>query len=250
MALSGKGPFGLVAAVAALLLAAVVALSFVDNPQPPDDSAEVAEQDHTLSADHGSPGKTAVTPVPVVAVSQPAAEKPKKTAQQETQQEQAKNLYREQNQEDREQLGSDFILMDQLWKTGRYGGNNPRTRGALEELMEKYGDTHRAKCAQYLLGKKLLSQVNQPTHEDKGRATKLLQDLVEEDPESRCETGAQAQNLARLVLATQVYRHTDWDRSVSVLEDLAQVKGEVDGLDVPLADRAKTILKEVEQMQR
>lgn len=158
-------------------------------------------------------------------------------------------LYRDQALADRRSLGdADFADMERLWKEARFGGHSPQAFKAFEELIDKYGDSHRASCARYLLARERLGHGSEPIEQRREQAASLLQGMVDADSDTRCEWGSQASNLSRLLLATQVYRYTDWDRSLQTLQELSRSpEDQVDSMGQSLARRAQRILQEVEE---
>jgi len=242
-------PFIWVGLTAALVVVAIVALSLFDGSSLPGDAEAV----------DASPPPVAVTPRPIPqappspteradAAGSDLSAQPRPAAERKRR---ALEIYRDQVDEDRAQLGSEFTELDRLWKKGRYGGGSKGASDALEELVRRYGDTHHAVCARYMLAKHDLLKGAGKRADRQQRSASKLETLVDTESESRCDSGARATNLAKFFLATQIYRHEDWDRSVEMLEELTEIDSdEVDGLDVPISLRARGILSEVDEMER
>jgi hypothetical protein len=249
MGRSSAQPFVWVGVVALIVAGTVVALQFVDSA-PVSDTRVASTRDATV-ADETAPRVRDAAPVRVVrAVQLDAAMRPD-AAQLQIPSSRGLELFREQAFEDVRRLGSDAADMEQLWKVGRFTGNTPEASRALQALVDKYGDTHRASCARYLLQRNALTQGEGPLEQRRASAAESLTSLIGSDPDTRCDTGARASQLAKFLLATQVYRHTDFERSVELLREVAEAEAdEVDNLGTPLALRARTILKDVEASGR
>ena len=250
----GFGPFVWVALTALGLLVLVVSLQFLSEPDPDADSvapAVIAAKKEPVSPAHERASHFFKKPAPIKPPAD-AGRKPLTGRGPVLDMRQLRpglDLYREQSREDRENLGdSAYADMERLWKEGRFGGHSAAAFKSLERLIDKYGDSHRADCARYLLARGRLGHGSGDILQRRARAQKLLEPLLDEDSDTRCEQGAQASNLSRLLLATQVYRYEDWERSLQVLEDLSQVpEDQVDDLGMSLARRAQNILQQVQQ---
>jgi len=233
-------PFIWVAITAALVVAAVVALQVVDaGPVMVGVDAAVALSPHPVAAAvDAAPLRVAPPRLPPDAAMpalRPAGNR-------------GVDAFRAQSEEDQRRLGGTYADLERLWQLGRYAGAGPAAKKALEELVDKYGDTNRAACARYMLGKQAIGSA--PTERAKllPDAAKQLEQVVESSPDARCDNGARAASLSKLLLATYVYRHDDYGRSLRTLRELAAVDpDETDNLGVPVALRARAILTEAGQ---
>lgn len=255
---SGLGPFVWVALTALGLVALVLALQLIADPDPPApvDTEQTLIEPESKTAALPPPRTVRKTPVPVRAVAPVDAGHHMISGRGPVQDlgklRPGLALYREQSEEDHENLGdSAFADMNRLWKEGRFGGHSEQGFKSLETLIDKYGDSHRADCARYLLARGRLGHGSEDILQRRERAQKLLEPMLEADNDTRCEQGAQASNMSRLLLATQVYRYEDWDRSLQVLEDLSQApEDQVDDMGMSLAKRAQNILQQVEDEKK
>ncbi|MFH1809191.1 MAG: hypothetical protein ABIJ09_10640 [Pseudomonadota bacterium] len=245
MAREQSQPFIWVAVIAVLVVGTVVALQFVGSPPVSQDAETVTAVDTTPDASARPPRRpVTVRPAPS---STDASTPPDAAGSPPIPTSRGLAAFRDQALEDAQRLGSNAGDMEQLWKIGRFTGRTAEAAASLRSLIEKYGDTHRAACAVYMLQRMELMHGDAPLEERRQTAIRSLSALIDDDSDSRCDTGTRASEAAKFLLATQVYRHTDHDRSVRMLQETAGIEpDEVDNLGVPLAIRARTILKEVE----
>jgi len=236
-------PFIWVAITATLVLAAVVVLQLADGgpERPLPDRAAAPTAQPEPRADDAAPTRSAPTGAPprfdaaVAAGPRPPANR-------------GVDAYRAQSEEDQRRLGEAYLDLERLWQQGRFGGSGPAAKKALQELVEKYGESNRAACARYLLGKQAFASPPNQRIQQVADAAKQLEQVVEASPDARCDNGARAANLSKLLLATYIYRNSDYERSLRTLRDLAAADpDETDNLGVPLALRARTILTEAGQ---
>lgn len=245
-------PFVWVGVTAGVVVAAVVGLSLFGRVEPAPSLPDAGLVEPPLALPDAAPSMPPARPRDAAQLDtselKPWEVPPKPPAERK---QRALEAYRDQVDEDRAQLGSEFADLDRLWKKGRYGGGSEEAVKSLEELVERFGDTHHANCARFMLAKHaLLKGAGKPASR-RQQVQATLEQLIESTGDSRCDSGAQVGNLSKFFLATQVYRHDDWDRSVETLEELAEIDNdEVDGLDVPIALRAKGILQEVEEKEQ
>ncbi|MBN2359689.1 MAG: hypothetical protein JXR83_09555 [Deltaproteobacteria bacterium] len=241
MARASAAPFVWVAITALLVVAAVAALQLFDNGQA-GDAGVGAAPDAALAESADAVPRTAVAPLPGA---QPDAALPPPTPATAPR---GLEAYRAQSEEDRRRLGEAYIDLERLWQQGRFGGSGPAARQALEELVEKFGDTQRAACARYLLAKQAIGSPPAERSKLLPEAARRLEQVVESSPEARCDNGARAASLSKLLLATFVYRHDDSQRALSTLRELSEIDPEEsDNLGVPIALRARAILTEAGQ---
>jgi hypothetical protein len=250
MARSSAQPFVWVGAVALLVVVTVVGLQFVDSGPGDAPGTAVVSAADAGAGDAHPPRRSAPRPIaPVKPLDAGVGLDTRGVYVAPSSR--GLTLFRDQAQADVRRLGSQAGDMERLWKIGRFTGNSVDSNKALQDLIDKYGDTHRATCARYLLHRNLLLHGSGDLDARRQAAVDGMNALIEADPDSRCDSGTRASQLARFLLATQVYRHTDFERSVELLKEVAGAEpDEVDNLGVSLPIRARAILKEVEEGAR
>lgn len=239
MARASSQPFIWVGITAALVVMAVVALQVVDRSPGPVATDAAVGAALVEPAHDAARAPVAIVPAPALDAALPASRPIRNRGV---------DAFREQSEEDQRRLGGMFADMERLWKLGRFGGAGPAAKQALEELVDKYGETNRAACARYLLAKQAMGSAPADRVKQLPDATRKLEQVVESSPDARCDNGARAASLSKLLLATFVYRHDDYDRALRSLRELAAIDpDETDNLGVPIALRARAILTEAGQ---
>ncbi len=149
----------------------------------------------------------------------------------------------QQADDDRKKLGdAAYLEMDKLWTKGQRPRGNPESMKAMEELLKQYPNTWRAGCAAYELGLHHLKDGNRPQKDRVESAQKLLEDARGNYSKSRCDGDASAGNMATLALAQEVYKYTDRNRALSLLDEMAALPpNETDASGHPLSIRAQKL---------
>lgn len=153
--------------------------------------------------------------------------------------------YAAQSAEDKKRLGeAAYADMHKLWVRGRSPRGHPEAIAAMEELLQKFPDTHRAGCARYELGQHHLKNGRVSPSLRMAAAEPLLKAARDRDGATRCEGDISPGNMAAMALAMDVYRHTDRRLAMTILDELAALPAdEKDRLGKPLNEKAR-FLKE------
>jgi hypothetical protein len=252
MATATTRPFLWVLVTAAVVFSAILVLSIADKPIVHDDNANDSSEGNVQLVDAG----LATTRHLYANPQQADAEAPTydnaapRLRRGSEEHEQALAEYKAQSEEDQRRLGNDYAELERLWKRGRFTDRSPKAIAALEELVQRFGDTNRADCARYHLARLRKGGGPAGASNDKSETIQAFEQLAEKNSAVRCDTGAKATTMARFYLATQIYRFSNYQRSVEILRSLQdEDMGQWDNLDVPYALRARAILEDVDKSE-
>jgi hypothetical protein len=159
----------------------------------------------------------------------------------------ASGFYGKQADEDRKRLGpAAYVDMERLWGRGHKPKGDPDAQAALDELLRKFPDTHRAGCAAYMLGMHRLRDMRKSQKQRVDEAEDYLLKAKDRYPQSRCDGDVGAGVEASMALAVEVYRYKDPRRAQTMLTELSELPPEVlDTRGQPFSKRAKQLLGNV-----
>jgi hypothetical protein len=152
--------------------------------------------------------------------------------------------YGEQADEDRKRLGdAAYTDMERMWARGKSNRGSPGAQDALQDLIDRFPDTHRAGCANIELALHRLKDTRFSQRQRIEGAESLLKRARDRYADSRCDGDVKAEHMASMTLAVEVYRYSDARLSRSLLEQVAQLPdSELDSRGQPLAKRAAKLL--------
>ncbi|MBN2498528.1 MAG: hypothetical protein JXR96_28310 [Deltaproteobacteria bacterium] len=146
---------------------------------------------------------------------------------------------------DRERLGRErHAEMEELWFKGRRPRGTRASIERLEKILADFPDTNRAGCAALELGHHYLRNRDLDAQARRKKAEEYWHMAEQRYRDTLCEYNAPAAGLAKVALASWVYRSSDPAMARRVLEEvIAEHKGETDHLGKPLEETARRLLE-------